>query len=327
MTYRNRINDSRVAGKVLFSFFLSLFVFPIYGAETIPGEIVNRVRYVIGNIPVTEIDIDEMEQNLRYYDRSGKKSGRRAAENELVERAIVRLVAEEESLMVTDARVENEIKRRRNASGVSSAAQFEKMIESQTGMPYDLWYREMPYQILRSQVIQLLVPVSMPSENEMQSFYNKNRAQMGVEIAYREIIFAPENITEERRLSKISRELWGTLRQDPSSFEKWAKTHPDNVSTRSGLGGYCSHVPIHEIARLDERLASVLYRLNEGEVGPIFRDSNNRYMIVKLEDKRPTSFEKMKNVIIQRLLVDREEEAFAKWIKTKKKEIAITRLE
>ena len=291
------------------------------------GKIINRVKYVVGNIPITHLDIEEMKTRMKYLNRRKPKRDRKKPIDELITRAIVYLEARKESLMVTDLRIENEIQKRKDASGISDEREFREMLEKQSGMPYRIWLDEMPYQILKRQLMQLKVSVTPPTEAEMKSFYRKNRKKVGMEAAWREMVFRPRNRADERRISRVANKVYRQVRRNPRKFVKIARTHPENRSRRRRYGGYYGYTPFHKIFRRSQQLAGALFQLRKGQVSPVFVDSRKRYNIVMLVGRRATPYKKIRYVILQRIAMKKVEDGFLKWIEKKRKEIVIIEIE
>jgi putative peptidyl-prolyl cis-trans isomerase len=291
-----------------------------------PGEAVNRVRYVIGEIPLTQIDIDNMKRHLRGMK---KFTSDKAAIEELIGRTIVEIEAKKESIIISDQRMDNEVKRRMEAAGINSEAAFRKLLEKETGFSYEDWYSETRYELLKRQLIMISVSVAQPTEKDLHDFYNRNKFRIGDELLYREIVFRPANMSvdEEIRVSDIAKKVRAQVAMQPANFSSVAKSHPENVSSYRGSGGLVSYSSIQDIIRKDQILANVLYAMKVGEVSQIFRDQGNRYVIVKLEGRRPVSFERVQNLIRQMMYMEKEDTSFAQWIEKKKGEIAIREID
>ena len=294
--------------------------------EAPAGEVVNRIRFVVGDLAITELDIEQMKVNIKYLQK-----GRLVPEDardpveELIKRAIVRIEATRESLLITDARIEHEITKRKEAAGVTSDADFQKLVEKQAGMPYSLWLEDMPFQIQKRQIIQLKVQVPPPTTRELESFYRKNRDKVGTEVAWREMMFVPHGAADEMRISGIARDVYNALRRNPGSFARVARTHPENRSRSAGAGGYHGYEALHDLARGNNRLAGVLYQMSPGQLAPVFVE-NGRYYIIRLEGRRATPFDNVRRLIQGRVMLEKEEQEFLHWIQKKKKEIAIVEI-
>ncbi len=296
------------------------------GEEKAAGEVVNRVRYVVGDIAITELDIEQMKGTLKYLQKARLvPEDARDPVEELIKRAIVRLEATKESLLVTDARIEHEISRRKEAAGVTSDEEFQKLVEKQAGMPYRVWLEDMPYQIQKRQIIQLKVQAAPPTKEELESFYRKNRDKVGMEVAWREIVFVPRSAADERRIASVARDVHTSLSRNPRSFARVAQTHPENRSRLAAAGGYNGYEPLHELARNNNRLAGMLYQMGAGQVSPVFVEAG-RYYIIQLVGRRPTPFENVRRLIQGRVMLEKEEQEFHRWIERQKKEIAIVEI-
>lgn len=296
-------------------------------ASSPSGEVINRIRFVVGDIPITEIDLDRMTKKMR---DTGSPEARRnpveAAKTELFTRALIEIEAKKESILVTEARMQHEVNRRMEASGITDETAFHKTVEKETGMPFDRWVDDLRYQIIRIQVMQIKLSVPQPSDAEIEKFYAQNRDKVGIEVSYREIVLAPRNssIDEEARISAIARQLAGQITGNPARFAELARTTPENISPFRFNGGFHDYTPISEVAEQDRLTAGVVYALTPGALSPIFRNTGGRYCLVRLEGKRPMPLARVRDVIIQRLYIDKQEEAFVDWVKRRLKEVAIT---
>lgn len=288
------------------------------------GDVVNRVRYVVGEVAITDVDIQKMAEILRQT-REGGANPERKAVDVLVERAIVSMEAERESIIVSEERMENEIRRRQLASGAETLEEFRKSVERQTGASFEAWADQLRFEIIKRQLIQIKLTVEQPAEGEVEKFYNQHRSQVGIEVRYREMILVPRSgsIEEEARVSRLAQQAYDRVRANPSSFGDIARSIPENVSPLRGLGGLQDYIPIQGVAERDVVLAGVLFNASPGMTPRPFRISGNRYMVVLVEGKRPVPLTRVREQIRQRLYFDKEDEAFEKWMEKRRKEIAI----
>ncbi len=291
--------------------------------------VVNRIRYIAGDSAITELDIKTRMNHIRASRiplPPGKNSLEKAAVDELITMAIVDREAAKESIIISDSRIDNEIRFKMEVTGTSDMDRFKKDVEKETGLTFDEWKEYMRFQLKKRQLIQISLSVPPPDDDEIKSFYNKNKTQIGAEIAWREIILRPRDasISEESRISGLAKKIYGEVSRNPAAFGDAARNSSDNVSTAKMAGGYRSHTPIHEIAARDQMLAGMLYNMRPGSVSTVFRDSQGRYVIVKLEDKRPVPIEKVEDNIRNRLFYEKLEKSFDQWIEQRKSEMAVT---
>ncbi|MBE8425134.1 SurA N-terminal domain-containing protein, partial [Leptospira borgpetersenii serovar Balcanica] len=108
---------------------------PIQTAESL-----NRVSATVGTISISELDLDDasekytkLQKHLKHEDV--RKSLRTRIIDFLIDRAIVDVVAEEESIQVNEQRVDAEIEKRMEVMGITNRKQFEKAMETSSGMP------------------------------------------------------------------------------------------------------------------------------------------------------------------------------------------------
>ena len=296
-----------------------------------PGEAINQVRYIVDEEVITDIDIDRMRENLDNLDklnpspkRNDKDTRTRAIET-LIERAIVLREAREESIIVSDARVDNEMEKRRNLMGIADEDEFRRLVEKEAGMPYDRWREEMRYQYVRQQIIQIKIPVPQPTEQDVEEFYEKNKARFGMEVRFREILLRPKDgsLDDELRISKLARKIRGEISGNPKSFARIARSYAENLSPFRRQGGLQNYTPIQDVAERDRLLAGMVFRLPVGKLSDVFRNTKNEYMIVMVEGRRSVPLEKVRRLIHQRLFVEKERGAFEEWLEGRKKEVVI----
>lgn len=289
------------------------------------GVILNRVRMVVGSISITQIDVENQMAQLRQSNRPPRNL-EQAALDRLITRAIVNMEAERESIIVSEARMENEIRRRQQATGIADQVEFQKTVARQTGSTFEIWVDDLRFEIIKRQLVQVKLTVPQPDEREVERFYRKNRNKVGTEIRYREMLFAPKNasIAEEQRVSNLAKQAHGRISANPRAFATIARSSPDNVSPLKAFGGLQDYLPIQEIAARDQILAGILFNYGAGQVPRPFRTSGNRYMVVYIEGKRPIPLAKVREQIRQRLYFDRENEVFDRWLEKRRKQVAIT---
>ncbi len=306
---------------------LFLFFSGVIQSAEPDGEIVNKVVYIVGDVPITQLDVDQMMDRIRRSKENPPRgmSIRGYAKDKLVTRAIVNMEARKESIIVSDERIDNEIERRMDFTGMKDRDRFERTVEKQTGLSFEEWVDDMRFELKKRQIIQIKVTVPVPEKSEVVAFYNKNKSKIGFEVSYREIVLKPKrgSISDEKRISNLSRDLWRNLSRNPSSFSTVARNTSDNVSIYKSAGGLHPYEPLPEIARDNQILAGVLSRMKPGQVSTVFRDRANQYYIIKMEGLRPVPLEKVEGMIRQRLYFEKEDSAFEEWMNQKKKETSI----
>lgn len=293
-----------------------------FDKSTVEGERINSVRLLVGTRPITDIDYEDGSALVKLFRRG--RATPKEVENFLIEKSIVDQVAEEESIVISDERIDNEIKRRMEMAKETEEEAFRERIERETQVPFRLWKESLRYQMLRQQILQIKVTIPQPDEKEIEKFYKENAHRVGVELLFREIVFpvAP-TIAAEREIDRRARQVHSQVSANPASFGDVARSLPENVSPFKAGGGIRLWIPIDELAREDRILAGVLYNLSRGAVSPVFRDSTNRYRIVLLEGRRPVSLEKIREMIRMQLFYAKADESFERWIEERKRNLVI----
>lgn len=312
----------------LLIFFLLLFLFFPLNA----GESINKIIATVGNVSITQLDYLKMQEKYnklaKYISKDKQKRKKNGYSKKskiidmLITRTIVNITAEEETIQVNEKRIESEIEKRMQMMNIDNLEDFKKTIEAQSGIPFKMWKSELPFQIKKGQLMQIRVTTKMPTEQDIRKWYNKNKAQIGIELKYREIAIVPQNSTikEEKRIFHEISQIEKELKKNPSAFSLIASGPRNKSNLRGGLRTF---TPVFEIYQNSKIITAILSRLRKGGISEIFRDEQKRYVILRLEGKRFTPLEQVRGGIQNILMRQKEEEAFSDWIAERKKEIPI----
>lgn len=289
------------------------------------GEEVNYVYMVVGKKAITKIELDRVSNLTAFISKFENR--KITPEDFLIEKLIIEQVAEEESIIVNEERIKNEIEKRRLGSNVKSMDEFKSIIEKETGLTFELWKEVLRYQLLKQQIIQIRIPIPQPTDKEIEDFYKKNSKQIGIEVLFREIVFPKTySISEEKAIYEVVTSVYNEIKTNPAEFPNIAKNTKDNVSPYKSGGGIRLWTHISEIAMEDPIIAGAVFNLSVGAVSPIFKNQQGQYVIIKVEGKRNIPFEKVQELIRNRLYFENAEKSFQDWIQQRKKDLIIKKL-
>ncbi|HMW07932.1 MAG TPA: putative peptidyl-prolyl cis-trans isomerase [Leptospiraceae bacterium] len=312
-----------------YKFFLCFLLVNFLSLLVPAPESINRILAIVGKTSISQLDFERGEEIFKALQKQ-KKPGSKPPKGSLrtqvldflIARAIIDITADEESIQANEKNVEAEIDRMMKGSGVNDRAQFEKLISERTGLPFDIWLNDLPYQIKRGQLLQVRVTIKPPSDQEVQAWYNANKPKVGFEIKFREICLTPKNgsVEEEQRISSEINSIKKEARKDRDAFTLIA-SGPRNQAAGKGINDW---VPTFEIFNKSPYLVNVLGRLDDGKISDAYIDDRRRYCIVRLEGKRPTPLETIRRNIQEIIQRERIDSSFDDWILTRRKEVLIT---
>lgn len=291
-------------------------------------ESLNNIIAIVGGISISQIDYERGKERYKIISKFApptrkRKSFRTQVIDFLIDRAIIDLVAEEESITVNEKRIESEIEKRMEQTGSKTLEEFKQNVPKQTGMSFDDWLSDLPYQIKKGQIMQIRVSTPLPSEQEIRSWYNKNRQKVGFELRFREIAIAPRDasIDEESRIYKEITEIRSKVLKDPSLFRLIASGPRNSSSFR---GGYVNWIPAFDLYKQSPVVASTASQTKPGKISEIYRDERKRYCILYMEGMRATPLESVRKGIQNVLYRDKEQQAYENWLQSMRDEISIT---
>lgn len=293
-----------------------------------PAETINKILATVQKISISELDFNKAEEVYKALQKNSKKqtkpkgSPRTQVMDFLIARSIIDITADEESIQVNEKTIEAEVDRLMKLSQSADRAQFEKILPEKVGLPFEVWYNELPYQMKKNQLIQVRVPMKPPTEAEIKNWYNQNIQKVGFEVKFREIIVVPKNgsFEEEQRISNEINSIKKDVKKDASSFNLIADG-PRNQAPAKGRNDW---MPSHEVYNKSLILLNIVGRMEEGMVSDVFRDEKNRYCIVRMEGKRKTQIDSIRRNIQEILQREKVDEAFEEWIAVRRKELHIS---
>ena len=137
-----------------------LFILIFFSYSIFSQDSLNRIYAVVGKKSITEIDYEKGEDRYKKLFRTTKSPYKGSHKTQvldfLISRAVIEITAEEETITVNEKRVETEIDKIMDNSGQPDRATFEKYISERANIPFDVWVAELPYQIMKNQLIILI---------------------------------------------------------------------------------------------------------------------------------------------------------------------------
>ncbi len=290
------------------------------------GEELNSLVFIVGKSAITRWELEKIKPYTDYLSKMSKQ--KISPEDFLIEKTIVEQVANEESIIVSEEKLKNEIEKRRSSMGIVSMDEFKKRVQLETQIDFNLWKDVLRYQILKQLLIQIKIPVSQPTQKEIENFYRKNKKELGMEVMFREIIFPiTRTIAEEKNIYEVVKKTYQELKNNPESFSQVARNLNENISHYKRGGGIRLWIPIIDLAKEDQIIAGAVFQLPVGSLSPIFKNQKGQYVILKIEGKRDTPLEKVEELIRIKLYYDRIEDSFQDWLKHKKSTFIIKKIE
>lgn len=284
-------------------------------------EVLNRVIAVVGNRPITLIDLERQKEILKK--RRDVKKDKRNLESQvidlLISREIVNLVAYEESITVPPERVEGALEKEMQSRGYDDLDKYKRKIKRETGLSWRQYRAELRRQLQTQQVIQLRVSVPNPSPAQVREWYNVNKAKLGEKYLVRvvQMKFNRNDPKDELRVSRAMKKARSLARRNFAAAAEKYSDHPSK--SRGGLLGWRR---LDQIARTDPILAGAVQRTREGRVSQVFVGRSG-YYIVKVEEKSNIPVEEVYEQIRALLYRRNEQEAFHRWVQEQRTRISV----
>lgn len=312
-----------IMNKAFHRIFISLVaVMVLLPAKLTSADTIGNVLAVVGNIPITDIDLAEEVDFFRK--RKGIKKDKRNIDSQvldlLISRAVVDFIAFQESISISKERVDNHIAKQMEQSNVTSEAQFARIIKQQYNLTMPEFKRETRRRLKTQQVVQLRVSVPNPTPSQIREWYRlRGKKVFGNKYLVRiiRVKFRNGDTKDELRASKIARQAYSMARRN---FAAAAKKYSDHYSSKRG--GLLGWQRLDEVVKIDPLVAGATQNIRPGRVSTRFR-SNGAYYIVKVDASKPLDLDEVYDFIRARLYAENEEAAFAQWVQEQRQRISV----
>jgi putative peptidyl-prolyl cis-trans isomerase len=279
----------------------------------------DRVIAVVNDIPIIESEVLMKFERLKKL----KKISKRKQTYELsriidtfIENAIVIQKADEESIIVSDQRVDNHIEQIMKSGNFDNLQDFKKSIAEKEKLSFEEYKQELKISLTKQQVISIAIGVSPPTQKEAREWYNKYKRKLGYQVNIKHILIRLKNNTfaEEKRVNKRIKELRSRIISG-ESFESIAQKYSEDP-TSAKKGGDLGWVLLGE---MDPFLAGYVFRMNTiGQISSVIK-SRYGYHIVKYLGRRITPYDSVRDKILNLLYQVKVSNQFKKWVSQKKR--------
>ena len=138
---------------------------------------IGRVVAVVGNVPITDIDL---QNEIDFFKRRvGVKKDHRNIESQvldlLISRAIVDFVALQESITVSPQRVNDALEREIKVRDLASTPELCQRVEREVKISCSEYKSELRRQLKTQQVVQLRVNVPNPTPSQIEEWFKLNK--------------------------------------------------------------------------------------------------------------------------------------------------------
>ncbi len=337
-----------------------LFATILSPAEAQSWEPYDRVIAVVNNRPIIQ---SEIESRLNFIKESRRLSPaqEKTERDKLIEKhiedALVAERSEEMSIIISDKKLSEHLKSTFEqflARTINSAAErgsetkkalseifalkekygyvdvdrisnenlksFALHVQKNEKMDFDSYIEELRNGMKREQLMSIAIGASPPSEKEAMAWYNANRSKLGYEVHVKHILIRPSgNSFKAQRDASVELENLRKRVLAGESFEALAAKHSEDPGSR-GNGGDLGWVML---AELDPLFASAVFQMKKyGEISPVIKSSFG-YHVIKYLGRKQITYDRVKNMIMNRLYYENMTAQFSKWIEQRKKESEI----
>jgi putative peptidyl-prolyl cis-trans isomerase len=277
---------------------------------------------VVANAPVTNLDLaSEVE---RMQKRRGFKKEKRGLQSQaldtLIGRAIIDVIAREESVTISPERIKNQLKKEMDMRGILREEEYKKVIKRDTGLEFDDYKEEMARQLKTQQVMQLRVSVPNPTPSQVEEWYRQNKTRVGKKYNFR-LIFIPVhgNELQVSNNMKAARAMGATSSSGFASAAAKYSAHPTRAR-----GGLMVDQRLDQLAQIDPILAGAVNGTPQGQTSQVFVGANGGYYCIRVESSRAIGLEEVYDNVRAILYSENEQIEYRRWLKEQRKRVAVT---
>lgn len=280
----------------------------IMGATQGDGQNVNRIAAVVNGEMITMHELrmhTAAELARRRIPLNDPKVSE--VEHEVLESLIVDILMRQEAkrfkITVSDAEIEEDIRRAIQQTGMTSREEFEARLKSQ-GISMDMYKERMVNNALRQRMANFMVARKVfVTPGEVEEYYETHKSKMvSEETADFSLLLLPENLNVQ--------DLYRKMQSGALAFEDVARQHSAHESAKEG--GRIVGVPWE---RMLPQMKNVLTALKDGQMTPIMR-TRGGFVIIRrdaLHTPRPLTFEEARPRIEEIIRAPRLDERFKEY--------------
>lgn len=198
---------------------------------------------------------------------------------------------------------------------------FIDFIEKKEKIDFFSFFDEIKVSIAREQIMSVAIGANPPSAEEARKWYNANKSKLGFEVLSKHILIIPKSgsLADEKAANTKAEEIRKQVMANPASFEALAaKYSQDPGSAKNG-----GDLGWQMLAQLDPYYAGNVYKMTKsGQISGVFK-SGFGYHIVKYINRRAVSYDSVEKMIMYKLYTENSHEQFKKWVKQKREEASI----
>lgn len=335
---------------------VSSFIFlTIYAsAQTHKWEHYDMVIAVVNETAIVESEVlNKLNQNAKINNGVINDITKSRMIDQLIENAFVTEVANNQSIIVTNKKVldyvqrlmrdffskkiadkkeledtirdiSNRIEKKIDDEPVSKnpkldtlTSEFIQFIEEQKKISFGDYFEDIRISMKREMVMSIAIGVTPPSKEETKRWFINNSDKLGDDFHIKHILIRPldNSLAEQKNTNRKLAELRARIMAG-ESFEKIAAQYSqDPISAQKG--GDLGWVTLQELDPYFATYANQLYR--KGEISNVVSSSFG-YHLIKLVDRKPTTYEKVEKLIMFKLYNESMIEQFNKWVNKRRNE-------
>lgn len=301
---------------------VALFALFLLAQASWPATVLNDVVAVVANLPITTIDLAhevERMQKRRGFKRE-KRGLQPQALDTLIGRAIIDVIAREESVTISPERIANSLKKEMDMRGILREADFMKAIKRDTGLDYDTYKEELARQLKTQQVMQLRVSVPNPTPSQVEEWYRQNKSRVGKKYNFR-MIYIPV-AGNELQVSNTMKAARAMGASSSAGFASAAAKYSQHATR--GRGGLMVDMRLDQVAQIDPILAGAVNGTPQGTTSQIFVGSNGGYYCIRVESSRAIGLDEVYDNVRAILYSQNEQIEYGRWLKEQRKKVAVT---
>ena len=192
-----------------------IFIF-ITSVHIYSWELYDRVIATVNEMPIIESEIIAKLDRLQKAKNISQKNylfEKSRMLDRYIEETLVSQTADEESIIVSDEKVDNHIEKIMKRTNIPSLDVFEKQIEQTEKITFEDYKDELKKNLMTQDVISIAIGVSPPTQQEARQYYEKNKSKVGFEVNIQHIFLRIKNDTfeENKRINKDMKELYNRV--------------------------------------------------------------------------------------------------------------------
>jgi parvulin-like peptidyl-prolyl isomerase len=286
----------------------TVLVAALFAAPSLFGQVIDKPAATVNLIKPEYISVNQLSQRVNQVETIRRQNGLPIPPDDqtqvldaMISEILINQAAARDNITVTQSEVDDAVAQQRKSVeaqiGPVSDAQFQSVVEQQTGLSWSAYLAQVKQQLIQQKYIMkekqnVLDNVAAPTEQQIEDRYGQiaNRLTNPEIIRFSQVFIDTRNLTSDQKQKAKDRaqDAFRQYQNGNATFNQLVEQYSDDQHSRYSGGdfGYLARDDARAIQLLGQDFVNQLFAMKVGDVKGVLQ-SNIGYHIVKITEHYP----------------------------------------